>query len=212
MARDPRFGDPDPVIRVHRIPFSTNVERVALAAGHKGLDVEWIDHDPADRGAVLELSGQELVPVAELDGQVVRGSMRIVERLEELRPDPPLVPADADAAARARIFVSWFDRVWKGPPNALDVTSEPPDADALRARAREWTAWCGDLLADAPFLGGESLGLADVCAFPFLKYAVVDPAPDDEERFHHVLVELLRDDVSPDLAAWIARVDAAPRA
>jgi glutathione S-transferase len=200
------------VLRVHRIPFSTNVERVALAAGHKGVEVEWVDHDPADRSDVLELSGQELVPVAEFDGQVVRGSMRIVERLEELVAEPPLVPADPAAASWARIFVSWFDRVWKGPPNALDVADEPPDADALRARAGEWTGWCSDLLGSSPYLGGEALGLADVCAFPFLKYAVVDPLAGDEERFHHILVELLREDVSPALAEWIARVDALSRA
>jgi hypothetical protein len=28
------------VLRIYRIPFSTNVERVALAAAFKGLDVE----------------------------------------------------------------------------------------------------------------------------------------------------------------------------
>ena len=37
------------VLRVYRIPFSTNVERVALATGHKGLAIEWIDVDPDDR-------------------------------------------------------------------------------------------------------------------------------------------------------------------
>ena len=37
------------MISVHRIPFSTNVERVALAAGHKGVELEWVDHDDDDR-------------------------------------------------------------------------------------------------------------------------------------------------------------------
>lgn len=212
MAPGGRVGDPERVIRVHRIPFSTNVERVALAAGHKDLEVDWVDHDPADRSGVVAVSGQELVPVAEIDGRVIRGSMRIVERLESLRPEPPLIPADPAEAARARVFVSWFDRVWKGPPNALDVAGEPPDAEALRSRAREWTGWCEGLLATAPFLGGDAFGLADVCAFPFLKYAAIDPEPGDDERFHAVLVELLRADDHPALAEWIARVDALPRA
>jgi maleylacetoacetate isomerase/maleylpyruvate isomerase len=200
------------VITVHRIPHSTNVERVALAAGHKSVPVEWVDHDAADRSAIVALSGQELVPVAEIDGAVVRGSMRIVERLEALHPDPPLVSPDPAAAASARIFVSWFDRVWKGPPNALDADPEPPDADALRARAREWTGWCVALLNATPYLGGEALGLADICAFPFLKYAVVDPEPDDEDRFHRVLVELLRADAHPALDEWVRRIDELPRA
>jgi hypothetical protein len=40
------------VIRVYRIPLSTNVERVALAAGVKGVEVDWVDVDPADRSPV----------------------------------------------------------------------------------------------------------------------------------------------------------------
>jgi glutathione S-transferase len=212
MAWRGAVGDADRVIRVHRIPFSTNVERVALAAGHKGIEIEWVDHDPADRSAVVALSGQRLVPIAEIAGAVVRGSMRIVDRLEELRPEPPLLSADPVDRARARIFVSWFDRVWKGPPNALDADAEPPDADALRSRCREWTSWCDDLLGNSPFLGGDALGVADICAFPFLKFAVVDPAPGDEERFHGILVDLLRSDSHPKLDEWVRRVDALPRA
>ena len=39
-------------MRILRIPFSTNVERVALALGHKGLTADWVDVDPADRTPV----------------------------------------------------------------------------------------------------------------------------------------------------------------
>ena len=52
-------------MRVYRIPFSTNVERVSLALAHKRLEVEWVDVDPADRAEVVRVSGQELVPVLE---------------------------------------------------------------------------------------------------------------------------------------------------
>jgi hypothetical protein len=70
MGRDPRHdGGPALVLQAqaldltgYRIPFSTNVERVALAAGHKGLTVEWVDVDPADRSPVEAASGQALVP------------------------------------------------------------------------------------------------------------------------------------------------------
>ncbi len=202
------------MIRVHRIPFSTNVERVALAAAHKGVEVEWVDHDAADRSAIEAFSGQSLVPVAEVDGDVVRGSMRIVERLEADHPHPPLYPDDPLEAARARIFISWFDRVWKGPPNALDVVGDPPpDAEQLRARAGVWTGWIAGLLSDGrSFLGGNFLGAADVCAFPFVKFAVIDPDPGDEDQFHEILVDLLRREAHPALDRWVERVDALPRA
>lgn len=66
-------------MRLHGIPHSTNVDRVALALGLKGVAYERVDHDPADRGALRALSGQDLVPVLELgDGRVMTESMDIV--------------------------------------------------------------------------------------------------------------------------------------
>ena len=44
------------MIRVWRIPFSTNVERVALALGHKGLEAEWVDVDRNDRTTVIQVA------------------------------------------------------------------------------------------------------------------------------------------------------------
>jgi len=198
------------MIRVHRIPFSTNVERVALAASHKGVGIDWVDQRDDDRTAVIELSGQRLVPIAEFGTEVVRGSMRIVERIEAEQPEPPLWPDDPARRAAARITMDWFDRVWKGPPNALDGP-EPPDADALRRRSCRWTAWLDGLLGEAPYFGGAGLGIVDVCVFPFLKYAVVDPDPADIEPFHAILAELLRADEHPRLDEWARRVDGHPR-
>ena len=56
-------------LRLYRIPFSTNVERVALALAHKGIAVEYVDVDDADRSPVVAISGQELVPVL-VDGDL----------------------------------------------------------------------------------------------------------------------------------------------
>jgi glutathione S-transferase len=199
------------MIRVHRVPFSTNVERVALAAGHKGVPIDWVDHPDEDRSAVIELSGQRLVPIAEFGAEVVRGSMRIVERIDDENPEPPLLPAAGRERAAALITIDWFDRVWKGPPNALDGP-EPPDADALRTRSRRWTRWIAGLLGERDYFGGAALGIVDVCVFPFLKYAVLDPEPGDEQAFHAILADLLRADPHPALDEWVRRVDAHPRA
>lgn len=206
------------MIRVHRIAYSTNVERVALAAGHKGIDVEWVDHDPADRSALIELSAQDLVPVAELADEIVTDSMRIIERLEESHPQPALYPADPADRAHVDVFVEWFNLVWKGPPNQIDAelaSGEPDHAsvDALVERARSWTPLFEAMLAGSPYLGGESLGAADVCAFPFLKYAVIETPPEDDEPFHRILERILKPaSAYPLLVDWVRRVDALPRA
>ena len=206
------------MIRVHRIPFSTNVERVALAAGVKGVEVEWVDHDPADRTAIRELSGQELVPVAEIEGDVVIDSMRIVERLETLVPEPPLYPSDPGERARADVFVEWFNEVWKGPPNELDDELAIPEPDQAKvedliARTRGWMPAFESMLTGRPFLGGDAFSALDVCAFPHLKYAVVETEPGDDEPFHPVLERCLKPaDAYPLLCDWVRRVDALPRA
>jgi maleylpyruvate isomerase len=205
-------------VRVHRIAFSTNVERVALAAGIKGLEVEWVDHDPADRAGIVELSGQELVPVAEIDGEVVADSMRIVERLEALAPEPALFPEHPASRAMTAIFVDWFNEVWKGPPNAIDdergsTTTDQRRVDALLGEARGHTARFEGMLSAHPFLMSSEVGVADVCAFPFLKYAIADTPADDTEPFHRILEECLKPaDDYPRLREWVARVDALPRA
>jgi maleylacetoacetate isomerase/maleylpyruvate isomerase len=197
------------VLRVHRIPFSTNVERVALAAGLKGVAVEWVDHDPADRSGVRALSGQDLFPVAELpDGRVLHDSPVILRALEALAPDPPLWPAEPSARAGADVFAEWFNVVWKGPPNRI--------ADGAEQHGdREWLAASRDvfegLLTDRPFLLGDEPGIADVLAYPFLRYGRGVSA-DDRDTFHTVLAEHLDPSHHPRLAGWLDRCDGLPRA
>jgi glutathione S-transferase len=206
------------VLRVHRIPFSTNVERVALAAAHKGLPVEWVDHDPSDRSAIHAVSGQELVPVLELEGEVVVDSTRILERLELLAPEPPLYPADPAMRARLELFLEWFNEVWKRPPNEIEAELRRPAPDrdridALGARMRGWLDLFERLLSGSDHLLGRELSAADVAAFPFLKFAAIPTLPGDEEAFHRILAERQQlDGGFPRLRDWIARVDALPRA
>jgi len=205
-------------MRVLRIPFSTNVERVALAAAHKGVAVEWVEVDPDDRSPVRELSGQDLVPVLQTDqNEVVFDSMRIVAWLESRRPDPPLWPADPARRAEVDVFVEWFDRVWKVPPNAIEAELRRPAPDQAKIDAwgeemRGWLHWFEGLLEGRDHLMGDAFGAADVAAFPFLKYGLFHD-PDDEEVFHRVLVENLPiAGTFPSVEAWIRRVDARPRA
>jgi glutathione S-transferase len=195
------------LMRVYRIPFSTNVERIALAAGHKGLEIEWVDVDPDDRSPVEAVSGQRLVPVLMADDEVVADSPAILEWLEARFPDPPLLPRDPARRAEVRVFADWFNRVWKRAPNEI---ADNGDSNALAAEMRAHVEIFEALLQGRDYLFGD-FGLADVTAFPFLKYAVLGLPPDDDERFHRVLVEYqpLRDD-SP-LHAWVLRVDAHPR-
>src|SRR6185312_16761602 len=115
-------------MRVYRIPFSTNVERVALALGHKQVRVEWVDVDPSDRTPVVQVSGQELVPVLVTDDeQVIADSPRILRWIEERFPEAPLLPPDRHQRASVEIFCDWFNRVWKRAPNLIADGDESPE-------------------------------------------------------------------------------------
>ena len=203
-------------MRVYRIPFSTNVERVALAAGYKGIELEWVDVDADDRSAVEQVSGQPLVPVL-VDGELVLpDSTAIVELLEQRVPEPALYPAEPSRRAEVRLFVDWFNQVWKRPPNLIADELARPQPDAARvaelgARMRGSLDLFEDLLDGRDYLFGE-FGAADCIAFPFLKYAVFGTPPGDEEVFHHVLVDQqpLGDGYAR-VRAWVARVDTHPR-
>ncbi len=197
-------------LRVYRIPFSTNVERVALAAGHKELAVEWIDVDPGDRSAVEAASGQPLVPVLVHGGEVVCDSPAILDWLDERFPDPPLYPADRAARAEVAIFVQWFNLVWKGPPNELVAVEDDARAATLRDRMRASIGLFEGLLHDREYLFG-AFGMGDVIAFPFLKYAAFGLPAGDDELFHRILVEQLPLEPESPIHAWARRVDAHPR-
>jgi glutathione S-transferase len=201
------------VIRVHRIPFSTNVERVALACGHKRIVVNWVDHDPSDRSAIVALSGQELVPVLEGADEIIADSPAILEWLEARFPDPPLFPREPARGVEVRLAIDWFNRVWKGPPNELAAGVGRPRADVLRRVITGRLGWFEDLLDGRDHLAGDELGALDCTVFPFLKYPVLGLPEGDDEPFHRVLVDTmdLRDGF-PRLRAWVYRVDARPRA
>jgi len=205
------------MLRLFRAPFSTNVERVALALAHKGLEVESVVISYEDRSPVVEVSGQGLVPVL-VDGDVVvPDSLAILRYLEERWPDPPLFPREAARRAELDVFLAWFNEVWKVAPNAIEDELERDDPD--HARVQELGARMHDsldlferLLDGRDHLFGDELSAADCAAFPFLKFAKLRD-PEDDELFHRILDDNLQlDGGFPRLSAWIDRVNELPRA
>jgi glutathione S-transferase len=201
---------------LYRAPFSTNVERVALALAHKGIEVESVVISYEDRSPVVEVSGQGLVPVLVDGDEVVADSVRILRYLEGKWPDPPLFPLDRARRAELDVFLEWLNEVWKEAPNGIEEELEGGSPDELRieemsGRMRGSLDLFESLLEGRDHLFGDEFSAADCAAFPFLKYARVrDPA--DDELFHRILEEHLRlGGGFSRLAAWIDRVDSRPR-
>ncbi len=199
-------------VRLWQIPYSTNVERVALALAHKGLDAEPVLIPAHDRAPVRQLTGQDLVPVLEHDGEVICDSPAILAHLESAFPERPLLPSAPARRQEILVFCDWFNRVWKLAPNRIadgdPARPEPADVAELRGSLDRFES----LLDGRDFLYGSEMTLADVTAFPFLKYGWVHD-PDDDEPFHAVLAEhLALDPRHAALRIWIERMDGQPRA
>jgi glutathione S-transferase len=132
-------------------------------------------------------------------------------------PEAPLWPADPARGAELDLFLEWFNEEWKRAPNSIEEeleSDDPEDAAIERWSGRMAVSldFFEGLLTGREYLFGDQLSAADCAAFPFLKYATIRD-PKDTELFHVMLDDHLRlGDDHPQLAAWIDRVDALPRA
>src|SRR5262245_16889790 len=207
------------MLTLYRMKHSTNCERVEMALGHKNLEARSVWVDPEDRAEVQRVSGQPLVPVL-IDGdRPVVDSMEIVRHLEDRFPERPrLYPADPAKRAETLLFIDWFNRVWKRPPNELDDELKKPEKDRDQKRVSRLGAAMGgyldlfeQMLTGREYLLGE-FGAADVAAFPFLKYSSIPVASEDDDLFHFILRDFQQPGTNhPNVLAWIARVDKRPR-
>jgi glutathione S-transferase len=194
-------------VKVYSVPYSTNCERIGLAAGHKGLVLEWIEVPYDDRSEVERLSRQSLVPVL-VDGETVLHDSPVIMRwLDRKFPDAPLWPNDEARRAEVDVFCDWFNRLWKRAPNLIAAGR---DAEKYGPRVTASLAVFESLLAGRDYLFGD-FGVADITAYPFLKYAVLWEEGDEHE-FHRVLQRWLPIEGHTRVEAWIDRVRERPRA
>jgi maleylpyruvate isomerase len=161
---------------------STAAWRVRIALQLKGMAVEHRFHH-LRRGEqrapeYLALNPQGLLPALELEGgAVLIQSLAICEYLEEVQPEPPLLPAAPLARARVRGFAQAI-ACDIHPVQNLKVLNRlkalghaPEEADGwAREVIAEGLAACEALLLDTagPFCFGAAPGLADLCLVPQL--------------------------------------------
>ena len=170
------------------------------------MPVEWIEVDAYDRSPVIEVNGQGRVPVADLDGEIVVGSLAIIGRIAQ-----GLWPSEPRGHAQVDVFLEWFERVWLYPLGILWHGEDDERRRRAGARlARSLDRFEG-LLDGSDHLFGP-LTVADIAAYPFLKYATDEANPDDDYEIHHLMRRYQSLEGRPRVAAWLDRVSALPRA
>lgn len=161
---------------------SSAAYRVRIALNLKGIEVEHVPvHLTKDGGqqrmpGYLAKNPQALVPALELDdGSVLTQSIAIIEYLDQIAPEPRLIPVDPVLAAKVRA-VALAVACDIHPLNNLRVLNylkgpfgrSQADVDAWY---RHWVLEGGlqaveRLITGAPFCFGDAPTLADVTVVP----------------------------------------------
>jgi maleylacetoacetate isomerase len=159
---------------------SSAAYRVRIALGLKGLAYEpsMVDLriNRQSDAKYLRMNPQGMVPMLVDDGQLLTQSLAIIEYLDEVYPDPRLIPGDAVQRARIRSLAQ-IVACDIHPLNNLRVLNylrkdfELEEA-GVNAWARRWIdagfATLEIMLSSStgPYLHGDTVTLADICLVP----------------------------------------------
>lgn len=183
-------------------PVSLMPWRVRIALAEKGLDYQEAVIDlpggASHHPDFLALNPFGQVPVLEEDGRAFAESTAILEYLEEVHPEPPLMPSSPADRADVRQLMCWSNGYWMTSwkrwvgPTSMGF----PDTPEVRAQGREelaqHTALLEARLERTPWLAGD-YSLADICYMPLVLFADRMGLP-----------------LGPATVAWLGRLRARP--
>lgn len=167
-------------VTLHGYFRSTASYRVRIALNLKGVAHGDVFHHlrKGEQRApgFLAVNPQGLVPALGIDGAVLTQSLAICEYLDELHPDPPLLPADPLTRARVRAF-SQVIACDIHPMQNLRVLARLRALGVAEPLVNDWAVQVIDegleactrlVSADGPYCFGDQVSLADLCLVPQL--------------------------------------------
>jgi glutathione S-transferase len=191
-----------------------NPRRVRMFLAEKGIDLAETPVDLATREhkspEYREKNSLGQVPTLELDdGTTISETVAICRYFEELQPEPSLFGRTALEKAQVDMWVRRVEfqlmqpvgQFWRHahPRTAALLNQYKEFGESNRAAYSNAQRWLDGELADGrPFIAGEALSMADICALSTIDFAHWIGLDIDPER--------------PHLSAWHERVRARPSA
>jgi glutathione S-transferase len=195
--------------RLYHVPLSPFCRKVRLSLAEKKIEVELVEERYWEQdGDFLRRNPAGKVPVLRMDGVMMAESAAICEYIEEVRPEPPLMPKDPVARQEVRRLVGWFDdkfhhevtsKLLYERVNKKLMKQGYPDSSNVKAGAKaikyhlDYMTW---LLDHRRWLAGDVMTLADFAAAAHL--SALDYISD---------VDWNRSDVVKD---WYAKIKSRP--
>jgi maleylpyruvate isomerase len=167
-------------IVLHNYWRSSTSYRVRIALEMKGIAYRYVPHHLRHgdhlEASYLSVNPQGLVPaLIWSDGALITQSLAIIEFLDEISPEPPLLPKDASGRARVRMLAQTIACDIHPVNNLRVLTSLRTVFGAGDQDVANWFRhWVNEgfgpfekILASSPqtgtFCHGDTPGLADIC-------------------------------------------------
>lgn len=167
------------MLTLHGSPISNYYNKAKLALLEKGIPFEekYIGFAQKDE-ALLSLSPLGKIPFITTEQGSLCESQVILDWLESVHPQPPLLPADPFAAAKVRELVTFLDwhlemAVRQLYPSVFFGAPAPSESNLARMRREieQKIAGVKRLLKLAPYAAGDTFTMADCSAFNDLPLA-----------------------------------------
>ncbi|NEJ74082.1 maleylacetoacetate isomerase [Rhizobium phaseoli] len=171
-------------MKLYQNEISSATSRVRIALALKGMTAEALpvtilgEEAESRQAGYRSINPQGLVPALLTDsGVLITQSLAIIEYLEEIQPEPPLLPETAESRALARsiaLAVAAEIHALLPPRIGLHLRAAfQADADAIAAWSRHWVgegmAAVEKMIAgrrEGIFAVGDRPGIADIFLFP----------------------------------------------
>jgi glutathione S-transferase len=164
------------MLKLYGFPVSNYTQMVSFALHEKGIEYEAVSTQPSQEGDYKAKSPMGKVPCIEVDKGFLSETDAIMECIDEVHPNPPLLPADPFARAKVREIMKVLELYFELPARRHypEIFFGEGRSDAafeeVKPVLENGIAALNQLCSFGPYLAGE-FSMADIMAAYTFCYA-----------------------------------------